>query len=65
MLEAARMAKKVRSVRKDQRASTGGDDSRVVEVRLTVSEAEAYSLGRVSRWEKRSEGISLELTGRS
>jgi hypothetical protein len=35
-----------------------------VKVRLTLNKSTARKLGRVSRWEKSSEGTSLELTGR-
>ena len=64
MLGITRMAKEPKAAGKNQRAKGRENSSRVVKVRLTVSDAEAYNLGRVSRWEKQSEGTSFELTGR-
>lgn len=36
-----------------------------MKVSLSVSKTVARRLGRVTRWERESEGTSLELTGRS
>lgn len=36
-----------------------------VKVRLSLTKSTARRMGRVTRWEKESEGTSLELTGRS
>lgn len=36
-----------------------------VKVRLSLTKSTARKMGRVTRWEKESEGTSLELTGRS
>lgn len=45
-------------------AATRKDDGRLVKVRLSVNRAAARKLGRVTRWEKKSQDTSLELTGR-
>ena len=42
--------------RKDNR-----NEPRVVKLKLKISKKLAHKLGRVRRWEKRSEGVSLTL----
>lgn len=45
-------------------ATTPKSDGHVMKVRLSVSKTAARKLGSVTRWEKKSQDSSLELTGR-
>ena len=63
MLRMTAMAKDDTVTGSETASAPGAKDS--VKVRLSLSKTTARKLGRVTRWERKSEGTSLELTGRS
>ena len=64
MTETTDMAKKGGGASDKQVKTKGSARPRAVKLDLTMSKTAAQKLGRVSRWEKRSEDTVLELTGR-